>query len=465
MPKNSPSNPASAPDCNQPSAGAVGTCPAAQEYVFAWDQPFSHRQWVNLPNAWGTVGFGTETTLSGHVEPRAAGQVVTFTLIADPANHASATGAALQSATATSDGTGKVTVKLTFPRYPGSKFKVAGKTATMAAPVETDQITVWRRIYYQSTSMTAAPDGTVFTPPADMISALTSAFDPVWIELAPSTKSSDTTPHQEHLTAAQRNTLETSLRSGAADDRSPFKMNIVLIDKADIVAEQEWTTNTAGPAVQTPPFLRWTYEATVIRAEYERSAGVWAALTNVQVVNLPGGNAQVTATIPPPPAPPAPPAPAPAPAPAGGASPPAPSPPPAPPPPPPVNVRIKYRYQRGTAGGWGGTTGTLFMCIGRQRRANPATPTGAELQQALTHETGHALGLVATTASWIDPDPRDAGYSLRHCGYKTAAGVPRCVMWFMLGGGGDRLLFCSSNDPNDCAHFLLNADLSTIHWI
>jgi hypothetical protein len=132
-----------------------------------------------------------------------------------------------------------------------------------------------------------------------------------------------------------------------------------------------------------------------------------------------------------------------------------------------VNVRIRYRYQRGNAGGWGGTTGTLFMCIGRQRRDNAATPTGADLQQALTHETGHALGLVQTGAGWRDTDPRDNGYSLRHCGYRTAATPPepRCVMWFMLGGGGDRLRFCSSNRPDDCAHYLLRTDYSSIIWI
>jgi hypothetical protein len=282
--------------------------------------------------------------------------------------------------------------------------------------------------------MTAAPDGTKFTCPADLIPALEGAFNPVWIELAPGTKRSATTPYKAHLTAAERASVENSLRGAATDDKSPFKMNIVLIDSADIVAEQEWTAQTAGPSVETLPFTKWVHEPTIIRAEYEQSAGVWTPLANVLVVDLAGGRAKVTASIPGSPA-------------------------------VPVQVRIKYRFQRGFAGGWGGTSGTIFMCIGRQRRANPASPSGADLQQALTHEIGHALGLVSPTASWRDPDPRDAGYSLRHCGYKTPSNEPRCVMWFMLGGSGDRLRFCKSNAPDDCSHFLMHADLSTIRWI
>jgi hypothetical protein len=403
-------------------------------YTFIWDPPFSQRQWVNLPKAWGVVAFGTEATLTGHVEPKAGGQNVTFALLPDPGNPPEATGAALASTSATSDGEGKVRVKMTFPIYPGAKFKVSGKTATMASPVGTDATTVWRRVFYQVTEMTAAPDGINFSPPSDLIPALEGALNPVWIELAPGTKKSATTPYKSHLTAAERAAVENSLRSSAVDDRSPFKMNIVMIDSADIVAEQERSVQTRGPSVETLPFTKWIHDPTVIRAEYESSPGVWTALANVLVVDLPGGRAKVTAEIPGPPA-------------------------------VPVQVRIKYRYQRGFAGGWGGTAGTIFMCIGRQRRANAASPSGADLQQALTHEIGHALGLVSPSASWLDPDPRDAAYSLRHCGYKTSTNEPRCVMWFMLGGSGDRLQYCKSNKPNDCSHFLMGADLSTLGWI
>jgi hypothetical protein len=272
-----------------------------------------------------------------------------------------------------------------------------------------------------------------------MIAALTDAFTPVFFEIAPGVKAKASTPYQAHLTAAERGTLENSLRATAVDARSPFKLNIVTIDRADIVAEQEWTTSASTATVVTPWFLTWTYESTVIYAQQQKADGTWQDLGNVQTITHPTDArfSAVSADV------------------ALGT------------PPTPVNVRIKYRYQRGNAGGWGGTTGTLFMCIGRQRRANAASPTGAELQQALTHEMGHALGLVAPGAAWHDPDPRDAGYSLRHCKYKDTATPPepRCVMWYMLGGSGPRLRFCKDDKPNDCAHFLIRTDYSSLHWI
>jgi hypothetical protein len=72
-----------------------------------------------------------------------------------------------------------------------------------------------------------------------MIAALQRAFDPVFIELAPGTKMTATTPYRPHLTAAERRAIETALSGSSVDDKSPFKLNIVMIDAADIVAEQE----------------------------------------------------------------------------------------------------------------------------------------------------------------------------------------------------------------------------------
>jgi len=278
-----------------------------------------------------------------------------------------------------------------------------------------------------------------FAAPAGMVTELQASFDPVFIKFAPGTTYHGTTPYRAHLTYEQRTALENSLRPEVQDNRSPFKMNIVLCDKADIVAEQEWSNGATSAQVRTPPFQEWPHQATVIRAQYQSSTGAWSDLADVHTERDPAHSDQicVVATIP---------------GFAAGAT---------------VNVRIGYRYQRGNAGGWGGTMGTLFMCIGRDRRANPATPTGADLQQALTHETGHALGLVPNAASWRDTDPRDAPYDLKHCGYLTTGAIPepRCVMWYMLGGAGARLRFCSSDAPNDCGHFLLRTDYSTIAWI
>jgi hypothetical protein len=401
-------------------------------YQFTWDQPFSQRQWVNLPRKWGVVAFGEVATLSGHVEPRAAGQTVTFTLLPDPANPPEASGAVLETTTATSDAEGKVQVELLFPKYPGAKFKVAGKTASMAAPVESEPITVWRKVYYQITEMAPAPDGRRFNPPPDLISALEGAFNPVWIELAPGTMSTATTPYKAHLTAAERWTVENNLKASSADNRSPFKMNIVMIDSADIVAELTWNAMRTGPQVETPEFPKWLHEETVLSAVYQPSPGQWAPLSNVRVVDLLQGKAKVVATIP---------------GPVSG----------------PLEVQIRYRSQRGNGGGWGGTTGTVFICIGLMRRFGQ-TIDGSALQPTLTHEIGHALGLVPSTAPWHDPDPRDKDYSPRHCGNKTA-GEPACVMWYVAGGPGVRTRFCGGNAPNDCTHFLLRADLSKTHWI
>ncbi len=282
------------------------------------------------------------------------------------------------------------------------------------------------------------PDPSIsLAAPSDIISAFQNVFDRVFFKIVRGATHHSTTPYQAHLTASQRSSLESSLRSTVQDARSPFKMNIVMCDRSDIVAEQTWLNASTTANVQTPYFRKWPHEATVIQAQYQTTTGTWTDLTSVATPANPSNSEQirVTATIP------------------GfttGST---------------VNVRIRYRYQRGTAGGWGGTSGTLFMCIGRQRRTNPRSPSGADLQQALTHETGHALGIVPNTASWRDTDPRDAPYSLKHCGYQDSSSTPRCVMWFQLGGSGPRLSFCSSNAPNDCAHFLFRTDYSTISWI
>jgi hypothetical protein len=415
-------------------------CPLVK---WVWDDPHTkdRRQYVNLPADWDPAKNGTAVELVGHVEPRKSGETVTFSIIPNAGNEPD-TGAASLSATSITtgdNGVGKVT--LTLPHYGGAKFKVSGKTAPQDKPAESGELWVWRKVFYQKTDManSPAPENLSLAAPGDMISALATAFDPVFFELEASEKSTATTPYQAHLTAAQRSALETSLRASAADKRSPFKMNIVMCDRADIVAEQEWTNANTAAAVQTPYFQRWGHETTIIHAQYQKSDGTWGNLSGATTAAHPSDASFecVSGTIP------------------GftaGST---------------VNVRVKYRYQRGNAGGWGGTTGTLFMCIGRQRRASASSPTGAELQQALTHEIGHALGLVPVGAAWHDPDPRDAAYSLRHCKYKDSAtpAQPRCVMWFMLGGSGARLKFCNSDKPNDCAHYLYRTDYSGLSWI
>lgn len=438
MPRAKPTHPSAGPDANTPVSGAPVEC---QICTWNWDPPHraDRQQFVNLPKAWDPANNGREIEMVGHVEPRLSGKTVQFEVVANPGNEPDSPTATLSSASATTDGNGVAKVKLTLPVYGGSRFKVTGKTDCPPDKVPSGEIQVWRKVYYQITDMAPSPEPVSLVHPSDTISALQAAFDPVFFKIEPSTKSSDTTPYQAHLTADQRTALENSLRTSARDDRSPFKMNIVMCDRADIVAEQEFLGTATQATVNTPYFQLWEHEPTVIRAEYQRADGSWAPMTGVTTPANPGDASQVRVegTIP-------------------GFTPPG-----------PVNTRIQVRYQRGFAGGWGGTTGTLFMCIGRDRRADPATPTGAELQQALTHEIGHALGLVPNGAAWHDPDPRDQPYSLKHCKYNDSATPPepRCVMWFMLGGSGPRLRFCSSDRPDDCSHFLYRTDYAGLGWI
>jgi hypothetical protein len=413
-------------------------------YTFQWEAPHTtaRKQYVNLPAGWDPPNNGKRIELVGHIEPRKPNKTVTFTLVPHPDNEPDITASTLATLTATTDALGVARVNLDVSHYGGSRWKVEGKTASQAAPATTGDITVWRKVFYQVTDMASspAPENLSLVAPTDTIPALHGAFDPVFFELAASTKSHDTTPYQAHLTAAQRGTLETTLRATAVDDRSHFKMNIVMCDTADIVAEATWTSNATTATVQLPSYVeKWPHEPMVISAQYQDAIGTWHNLTSVQVVAHATNSIWVfvRATIP------------------GfvaGST---------------VPVSIRYRYKRGNAGGWGGTTGTLFMCIGRDRRADAAKPTGAELQQALTHEIGHALGLVAPGSAWEDTDPRDVGYSLHHCKYNDTATPPepRCVMWFMLGGNGARLRFCKDDRPNDCSHFLCRTDYAALSWI
>lgn len=423
---------------SEPVGSTTLTCEA--QPVWQWDSPHTsnREQYVNLPAGWDPPNNGRTVRLVGHVEPRLSGIAVTFNVAANSGNDPGTPAATLAATTATTDENGVATAEMSLPVYGGAKFSVGGRTEHMGAPAISGELTVWRKVFYQVTKMTnsPAPENLSFAAPGDMISALQGAFDPVFFKVEPSTTSRATTPYRAHLTAAQRRSLGNSLRTGARDSRSPFKMNIIMIDRADIVAEQEWTNAATTATVQLPTYYSvWGHEPSLIRAQYQ-SGGTWNNLTNVQEINhaTDSSLAYLRGTIP---------------GYVAGTT---------------VNVRIKYRYKRGNAGGWGGTTGTLFMCIGRQRRANSSSPTGAELQQALTHEIGHALGLVPPGAAWHDPDPRDAPYSLKHCKYKSGS-TPRCVMWFMLGGSGARLRFCSRNRPNDCAHFLKRTDYSSLSWI
>ncbi len=340
--------------------------------------PTGYPRWKEDPQRGEDGGrscYGQEVVLQGHVEPRDQGVEVTFNLIPNPGNDTLADQAVVTTGCVSKkDGIGRV--KLHLPLYGGTKFKVGGKTDSMDKPVNSGELWVWRRIFYQTTEMknSPAPENLSFRAPVGMIEAVRGALEEVYFEIQSAPKSKDTAEYQKHVMEEQRAALASVLRSKAQDARSPFKINVVLIDRADIFVEQEWASEDSADwktgTVRTPSFRLASddsYEHNVLRAEYQTIDGVWKNLENVRVLPAPKGSGYSYATgripgfpkldiV--------------------------------------VAVRIKYRYQRGNAGGWGGGAGTIFVCIGRRRRENAASPTAADLQNTLTHEIGHVLGLV-----------------------------------------------------------------------
>lgn len=424
-----------------------------QTPTWQWDAPrtLDTDQFVNLPAHFEAPYSGRRVTLRGHVQPRTANVTVQFTVHADGGNHATAGNATLVAVSAITDHNGDAQAQVDLTEFGGARYRVGGKTATMPLAALSGWITVWRKIYYQITTMANSPpvENLAFTEPPGLIAALRQSFDPVFFRLSPGVTHAAATPYQAHLTAAQRDTLEAQLALAGADAYSPFKLNVVLIDTADVVAEQEWLgTGNTGATAQTPSFAFWAHDPVVVEAEYESDWGPMYALDagaiHVRVDPLDGTRRFVEVDIP-------------ADVPDPGAV-------------VPVvqrvgvNVRVKYRYKSGNGGGWAGRQGATFICVGHDRRANALAPPVAVVRHVLVHEIGHNLGLVPAGAAWHDTDPRDAPYNPKHCGHLTAGPLPQpmCVMWWT---GYTTSNFCSHAAPNDCSHHLKATGYSNLNWI
>lgn len=433
----SPSSTACAPLTSCPFAGG-GAAPVRHD--FAWIAPHrtDRRHYVNLPNAWDTVNNGRVAKLVGEVSPPDAGVLVQFRLVPNAANNTHTDAASVQ-LTSYSTLNGRVEVDLNLPVFGGAKYKVEGATTDMATPDISGEIQVWRKFFYQVTTMAnpPAPSTRSLALAGTVIPAVQAMFAPTFIEVAPSERSAATTPYVAHLTAAQRDTLETSLRTSARDARTPFKLNIITIDRSDIPnPPTTWTGSAAAPLVVTPSFPHWPHEPTVISAEYKTAAtpapdGTWAAMTGVAVLTPGDGTAMVQAVVP------------------GWTA--------------ACDVRITYRSLRGAAGGWAGRNGAVFICSG-------VGSSTADIQQTIAHEVGHNLGLVpgaptAPSTAWHDPAARDNPYQPKHCGYNRTGTPPgACIMWFMLGQGNSQR-FCTANHPSDCSFHLKRSDYSGLNWI
>ena len=235
-------------DVEPVEAAPVQTEPA---HVFVWDR-INERQWVNLPAEWGP-DCGRRVTLVGHVEPRAAGRKVTFRLLPDATNPTRHARAKLASATAQSEADGVVRLDVELPIYGGAGFQVSART--VSGPfVLSPPITVWRRIFYQLTTMEPAPDGRRFDVPPGLMDALRERLAAVFIDLQPGTVASATTPYLENV--ATNREFKATAKAAVKDDRSPFKLHIVAIDMAKMRLEQKEKIY-ASAQVESKPFLKW----------------------------------------------------------------------------------------------------------------------------------------------------------------------------------------------------------------
>ncbi len=410
----------------QAAAMPVQTEPAC---VFVWDR-VSERQWVNLPAEWG-ADCGRQVTLVGHVEPRAAGRQVTFRLLPDAANPPRNARAELASATGRSDADGVVKLDIELPIYGGARFQVSARTMR-GQFVPSPPITVWRRIYYQLTTMDPAPDGRRFDAPPGLMDALREKLAAVFIDLQPGTKASAKTPYQENVaTVSEYNAMASA---ALKDDCSPFKLHIVAIDNSESFRITK-VKLYASAQIETKPFVKSKYVPTMESATFatQEEPDNPKPLEDVQVLDQFDGKAIITARVPHPH-------------------------------PWKVLIRLKYRTAEPTPIGRGGTGGVLRICVGYMRQHYAVHEILPLLCHVMLHEIGHAFELVPKAASWADPDPRDQGYEVIHCRHIEGDGSPECVMWFKARHGGIGH-YCTSHDPRNCAHYLRALDLSKVKWI
>jgi hypothetical protein len=421
-----------------PKPAAAPKTPAAYEMV--WDDLEDRQQWVNLPDRPDFFGpnCGREVKLTGHVEPRVAGQEVTFELVAEPGNTIDTGTDDLAAKPALSGANGSVTARLALPIFGGQAFRISAKTASMASAAISGRIVVWRRFFYQVSVMDPAPDGTRFDPPKDLVSSLKDTLAKVFIDLQPSTTSSATTPFIENLgTSKEQDAIKNQLAAASKDGHSPFKLNILTINAADTLDIQEDIASWKTSIIETKPFRKWIHDPTIIRADYESSPGDWKPLQDVQVQDQMDDHAIISAMIPER-------------VPRKG-----------------FRVWLRYRYQKTrSAAGWGGPGGTLFICMGTIRRNHSDNEISPTLRRVMSHEIGHALGLVPPTASWRDTNPRDDVYpKTKHCAHRTADHFAACVMWWRIKGSGNPKFYCTAGDTENCSHFLRAADLAKVEWI
>src|SRR5262249_39576342 len=159
-------------------------------------------------------------------------------------------------------------------------------------------------LFYQITEMEPAPDGTRFTAPPDLIAAQEDPLFQVAFKLEQSDYSHDTIPYRHLLSGSDLEAIAKDCSARGRDSRSPFKLNIVMIDSADEVGHGRLSRTVPWPTktVESVPFQKWTHDPTLLFARYARIPGVWheLELAHVTVVDLEQpGFAKVRAEVPP----------------------------------------------------------------------------------------------------------------------------------------------------------------------
>lgn len=410
-----------------------------------WDPPFTSdfRQFVNLP-ATHTHGVIDRTSpdleLVVHTVPRRGHEPIGFRVVPHSRNPAGSPSVTLTAgstwATATDAG-GTARLRVTLPIHGGLRFRFTARTRSMDTPVESSWVTIWRGLFYQITEMDPPTSPSPNQPahlraPPDMISELQQNYRNAYIELEQSVRSTGRVPYSANLSSVELRRYSRYCRRQFRDRLHPFKLNIVMCDRADIDDIRTHTDTITGGTgrVSTGSFTRWpepspSYVETVYQISGETR---WLQLSNPREVSVSSGQTQIHAEIPnfnP----------------AGT-----------------YHIRIQYRIHVGRAGGWGGRDGMVYIPIGIVRSMAPRHgtawhrwPTGAMLLQKCTHEVGHALGLVPSTVSW-----HDSVHTAGHCQDTN------CVMWWNSDTASSDD-FCTT-DPG-CEKWLKEVDLSTLSWL
>lgn len=250
-----PSNPTAGSDA---ATSCDATTQSCQQYVWQWDPPYTEdfKQYVNLPEEAGTTN-GPNAFYKGHIEPRAPNITVTFTVVPNAANENAAATASLNPGSASTDELGEASVLLALPQHGGLKFKVGGKTDSMADPVNSGEAKVWRKIDYTLACM-LRPDGSNYSNRVTE-ATLVSEYDKAFIEL--NRVGSLATPAHEPL--IERDTCQTWAAAelpASADRKLDFGLIDTLAKGAPIPFTREYNPAPYNSFTTTFNGSSWTFD-------------------------------------------------------------------------------------------------------------------------------------------------------------------------------------------------------------